>query len=786
MKKAILLSVSLGILGASSPLINEQVAKADTSTANVAKDSVSKADKNANKQVKVIEKYYVKSLSGTQKQIDEVETMLDLDANGNVAVPNHPGYTTPKSVMALSPKNSSITVRYEALPAQVTINYKDESGKKLNESVTLTNGTLNAKYDIRGSNSDVGGYDLINKDLLKGKVTSEKMNIDLVFRPKKQETASIDIKNTPVKNEIEHSTKDKQANVKDDSNAKQSEKKKSNSEKQSTKKDDSQSSTNIIQTELTEPEKPDNITPLPQKLNERLITNNDKGDITQSTSKDKDDRSSTNEGPNGMKSETKLGPTSSSKGKIQLQDTSSTANVQELAKLTKLENGSSLNKITGAIHDQTSVQEKPVINPEEATERVVKSQITTPQLNVEGQAGKTMAATIETINEVVPVKGASASMIVAKKSQNPNAVSPKTAKGSIPNQSSDKEKVKAIPANASEDLIQSESRNQQVKPEEPSDSKKTVSVVKSPEQPKEKPVTAETINKEPVTKENSTPSTPKKQNVSMDVDDTRSKPMEKETSEVVKVPQVDKKAVTSKNQTNEVSKRMPAKEADSGETKDESTTLSKKSTERFESYHLRGIDAHGKSLFNKTLQLTPSEAIKFQSENVEFYGYDLVSTKLDNNSKTFTLSYKPKRVTFKIVNVDEDGKILSSDSVQLDFGEEQTYTPKLVPGYQAKQASQTLKADNLLPTDIEFNYTKLPDKKADLTKDSRQKGGRLNKEEHHSLTDKEANSHKSANDNEESGQKLPQTGEQNSYLSVLTGLSLLIVLIGKKILKRYI
>ncbi|WP_057822938.1 MucBP domain-containing protein [Lentilactobacillus sunkii] len=786
MKKAILLSVSLGILGASSPLINEQVAKADTSTANVSKGSVSKADKNANKQVKVIEKYYVKSLGGTQKQIDEVETMLDLDANGNVAVPNHPGYTTAKSVMTLSPKYSSITVRYDALPAQVTINYKDESGKILNKSVTLTNGTLNAKYDIRGSNSDVGGYDLINRDLLKGKVTSEKMNIDLVFRPKKQETASIDIKNTPIKSEIEHSTKDKQVNVKNDSNAKQSEKKKPDSEKQATKKDDSQSSTNIIQTGLTEPEKSDNITPLPQKLNEGLITNNDKGDVTQSTSRAKTDKSSTTEGPNGMKSETKLDPTTSSKETTQSQDTRSTANVQEFVKLTMLENGSSSNKNTGAIQDQTSVQEKPIITASKATEKVVESEPAAPHLNIKDQTRKKMPVKIETINEVGPVKEASASTIVAKKSQNTNTISSKTAEGSIPNQSSDKEKVKAIPAYPTEDAIQSESRNQQVKPEEPSDIKKTVSVVKSPEQPKEKPVVTEIINKEPVIKENSAPSTPKTESANKDVDDTPSKPIEKETSKVVKVPQVDKKAVTSKNQTNEVLKGMPAKGHDSGETKDESTTLSKKSTERFESYHLQGIDAHGKSLFNKTLQLTPSEAIKFQSENVEFYGYDLVSTKLDNNSKTFTLSYKPKRVTFKIVNVDEDGKILSSDSVQLDFGEEQTYTPKLVPGYQAKQASQTLKADNLLPEDIEFNYTKLPDKKAELTKDSRQKGDRLNKEEHHSLTDKEANSHKSANNNEESDEKLPQTGDHNSYLSILTGLSLLIVLIGKKILKRYI
>lgn len=786
MKKAILLSVSLGIFGASSPLINEQMAKADTSTANVSKGSTGSLTGTHGKQIKVIETYHVKSLRGTPKQISEVKTMLDLDANGNVAIPNHPGYTTAKSVVKPSPKYQSITVRYDALPAQVTINYKDESGKILNKSVTLPKGTLNGDYDIRDSNCDVGGYDLVNKDLLKGKITSQKMNIDLVFRPKNQETASIDIKNTPGKNEIEHSTKDKQANVKDDSNAKQSEKKKSNSEKQATKKDDSQSSTNIIQEELTEPEKPDNITPLPQKLNEDLIANNDKGDVTRSKSKDKADKSSTTEGPNGMKSEIKLDPTSSSKGTTQSQDTSSAANVLELAKITKLENGSSSNKITGAIHDRTSVQEKPVINPKKATERVVESEISTSHLNHEEQTGKTMPVTIETISEVVPVKEASVSTIVAKENQNTNTVFLKTAKASIPNQSSDKENLKTILTNSTVDANQSESRNQQVKPEEPSDIKKTVSVDKSPEQAKEKPVKAETINKEAVTEENSTSSTPKKQNVNKDVDDTPSKPMEKGISKVVKVPQVDKKAVASKKQTNEVSKGMPAKEADGSESKDESITLSKKSTERSESYHLQGLDAHGKSLFNKTLHLTPSEAAKFQSENVEFYGYDLVSTKLDNSSKTFILSYKPKKVTFNIVNFDEDGKILSKDSVQLDFGEEQTYTPKLVPGYQAKQASQTLKADNLLPEDIEFNYTKLPDKKADLTKDSRQKGDRLNKEEHHSLTDKETNSHEPVNNDEESDQKLPQTGEQNSYMTVLTGLSLLIVLIGKKIIKRYI
>ncbi|MEE8823617.1 hypothetical protein LASUN_14310 [Lentilactobacillus sunkii] len=746
MKKAILLSVSLGILGASSPLINEQVAKADTSTANVSKGSTGSPDKNNDKQVKVIEKYYVKSLLGIERELKEVPTMLDVDVNGNIAVPNHPGYTTPKAVITRPHYQGNIEVIYNAIPAQVTINHLDENGKTLWDSIPIKKGTLNGTYAITPQDSTQVGYELINKESLNGDITSQNMNVDLIYRRLDSNNQSVESKNVTVKNKTNYHANDKQVDVKNDKNGEPVRKSESKPEKQE-----------------------------PKAQNNPFEEPTEKPAVTQSTSTIKQEPVN--------KVETKSSEINTEQA-LELPETAEvvSTNDRHATNLAQLSPNNELIVTPTKVTETGSQPEAKFSQPEVD----VKDDKKTPNVEINSAHQQKDKPGIPEINhQNLAIKEMVASKTIQKDNSKNSDLSTSTVKDPLVAQSSVKEATISTSKDTPKKVTKAASENSQLKTEEQT-KETTTQPGKSPEQPKEKTVTVETINNKPAIQVSSTPLTPKKENANKDVDGIPSKSTEKEISKVVKVPQVDKKAVTSKNQTNEVLKGMPAKGPDSGETKDESTTLSKKSTERFESYHLQGIDAHGKSLFNKTLQLTPSEAIKFQSENVEFYGYDLVSTKLDKNSKTFTLNYKPKRVTFKIINVDEDGKTLSSDSVQLDFGEEQTYTPKLVPGYQAKQASQTLKADNLLPTDIEFNYTKLPDKKAELTKDSRQKGDRLNKEEHHSLIDKEANSHKSANNDEESDQKLPQTGEQNSYLSVLTGLSLLIVLIGKKILKRYI
>lgn len=263
----------------------------------------------------------------------------------------------------------------------------------------------------------------------------------------------------------------------------------------------------------------------------------------------------------------------------------------------------------------------------------------------------------------------------------------------------------------------------------------------------------------------------------------------------VKTPEPDKKAKTKTSEETKTKAKdnTDLKESDHSLEKKDEAQETAKASQTAESYQLHGIDSQGNSLFNKTVRLTPNEATNFRTKNIEFYGYELQSTDLNTHAKVLTLHYTAKKVTFNIVNVDQDGKTLSKDTIQLDFGQTKTYTAKFIPGYQAELASKELNADNLMPEEVRFTYTKLADSSKQLAQekhsvaakqtDSKHKHGHGDKgdtADSHQLHDKDEVVHTDGATQE----KLPQTGEHNSYFTILTGVALLIGLVGKKLFKR--
>jgi LPXTG-motif cell wall-anchored protein len=256
---------------------------------------------------------------------------------------------------------------------------------------------------------------------------------------------------------------------------------------------------------------------------------------------------------------------------------------------------------------------------------------------------------------------------------------------------------------------------------------------------------------------------------------------------LVKIPQVDKKAVDEDPFLKSTSDKRSANEEKLPVDQSKKRSV-RKEIPSTEQYRLRGIDAHGKELFNKAVDLTKDDAADFQAKNVEFYGYDLVDSEYNKETKTFILHYQAKKVTFHIIITDEEGKPLSKETLQMEFGDQKTYTPKNIPGYQANDSSKVLKADNLLPDDVTFTYSKLPEKQQTTESHDKTRGKARSKasgdEHQHTLAEKGDVSDEHSSDSDESDEKLPQTGESHSFLGALSGLALLFGLIGKKLFKR--
>lgn len=213
-------------------------------------------------------------------------------------------------------------------------------------------------------------------------------------------------------------------------------------------------------------------------------------------------------------------------------------------------------------------------------------------------------------------------------------------------------------------------------------------------------------------------------------------------------------------------------------------------TARTQTIHLIGIDNHSHQLFNKTATVSNNELQNMLNDNIEFYGYNWQHTNYDERTNTFTLHYLPKKVTFKVVNIDENGKKISSRAITVDFATDLTVSPTTIDGYGALDQEKTIKVDNLLPEVIQFHYQKdrsdgaHSDNSVVTTakKDSEEPDSAKKFDSSQASQDSDTKTHSLAD--KEGQSKLPQTGEATVGKSAIIGWLLLIGLAGQKILKR--
>lgn len=660
MKKAILLSVSLGVLGFASPFAYDQEASADT----ISDGAVVSGDR----QIKVTKEFYVRTMNGHEQHLKSVDVTLELNEDGQLVVPVEPGFTTKQSVLSFANgARKKIDIRYDGLPATVTVHYKDENGNTIGEDHSFNKGTVNGNYKISGGYSVLQHYDIVNSDLLSGKILSDNFDVNLIYR-------NIDpIQSQEMRSAVREAAKE--ISVQDDKVSSDS------------------------------------------KTENDLIT----------------------------------------KVEVKVKDTADSAPLNS-------EGEELVEKLNPKSENDTS---------DDVSKAKTNVDVTAGQDTNDGELSGKTAPDLKTD--------------IAGDSDTTNGVSISADTKESPTQQSH--------------FTNDESQSSHDKHEATNDVSKNASadkgtVIEEPNATQNKKETGhpETLKVDDKQQAHETPAVPK--SAPEKVPDAPAKSTSKPVSDkdAVKVSEPDKKVTvkTSEEITARSKKTTDVKETDHSLEKTEEVKNTAKASQTSEAYQLHGIDSHGNSLFNKTVRLTPSEAVNSRTKNIEFYGYDLQSTDLNTHSKVLTLHYVAKLVTFNIVNVDQDGKTLSKDAVQLDFGQTKTYTAKFIPGYQADQPSKELNADNIMPEQVQFTYTKLADtpnqsiqeRHIAATKgdDGKHKHGHADKTDtadNHQPDDKAKAVHKSA-DTEE---KLPQTGDHNSYFSVLTGVTLLIALMGKKLFK---
>ena len=690
MKKAIVLSVSMGVLGFSAPLVSEQVARAEVTAAVSANPA-------ENKSVEVVKEFYVKNLLGKRSIVKTVPTRLPIDSNGNIIVPdNEPDYTPDKTIVS-SKKGSlnNIHVAYNALPATVTIKHFDESGEKILDDLVVGKATIHGKYYVSPAQADVSHYELVDPKLISGEILSTNFDINLIYKALNSVTQEV-APNNVVKVIQPTSEKNESSSLKPTTLAPEikSIPEAPAAERQSAKK-----------TTLTTKAQPVAVSPDP--ATPKLI------EPEKSTAPEV---SVTPQMPVAPQLETKEQVSSPDKPTVIDPKVEATA--------------------------PTTLKEKPTV-PEQQV-------VTTSSEKSVGLSKTTKEA--RTQNTTNPITTTIVNPAVqTKTTAEREAAKPKSVETGQP----DNKETQTVKEGQHQTEFPASSGNSNAK--DGSESPKTVGEAKA-----------------------GVPASPK-------VGET-----------TVKTSKVDDKKLTEAiNKTKEP-------------TEDQASKVKEVAKNDILTYQLRGLDTHGNQLFNKTLKLSNDEAVKFRNKNIEYYGYDWVSTDFDDQSKVLTLHYAAKKVKFNIINVDENGHVLSKNQVELDFGTSQSFAARHFPGYQAKQADKVLKADNLVPNDVEMVYTKLPEtisrqsvevptkgeqhaatttnkavddkatlktKTADKPKNARHHAAVVHDDDQPDLKDKQTAS---------GDEKLPQTGESKSILSILAGVGILLVMAMKKGFKRFI
>mgnify|MGYP003366122144 FL=1 len=680
MKKTLLLSVSLGVLGFASPLVHEQIVGAETSQT---------ATQEFPDKITIHQQFQVRNIRGDKSVLDKQATVkmyIDKSKSSTFSAPDNVPHYHP--VVSEVHYSSGMVVNYMAEDAVVTIKYLDENNQPIQDNKVFNQATIFGTYRLNKNEFDVSGYELLNSKDINGKIKETNWDVTLKYKSLNPLIAADKLANVVVPDQPEP------GNSKSGETGQTSEPIQLVSEKPMSES----ASRPVVSTTATTDMQPSPSTP--SEAGNRVVPS-----VTQTEPVHQPD----------------VKPAETPDKEVKDATTSK----------------------SGPKHDDKKVK---VVGATGAENGQLNSPVAAPGTKLPDPEPKTQPAT--------KTNGASSSS-----DKETGATKPESKKeGAVADSSTNAKSTSSVQSETGKKSRSSkpvETTAESLNPDE-----KVQEISKTSAKPSEKPAD---LPGKTTDQSGSTKNTVK-------TSESDSKDSEKPVVQTKpKIPEI--------NQT-----KVPEKSTDHQEKQPMTTT-----------YQLHGIDTHGHLLFNKALHLTSEEARAFRSKNVEFYGYELQSTDLDASSKTLTLHYTAKKVTFNIINVDQDGKTISKDSVELEYGQTKTYTAKFISGYRVQQPTQELKADNLMPEDVQFTYIKLADKSnkplaepTALSSKTGHKKGRQSAISGRNPSETKAKRHNEAKDASDVSEKLPQTGESQSVVGVLSGVVLLGALIGKKLFKRLI
>ncbi len=556
LKKAILLSVSLGVLGAASPVVVQQDVRANADTVNQAPGTVN---------VTIHKVYHSRGIFGTHQDNQGFDQSVTLDPrkSNEIYLDDEPDYSPSHKSIKVDPMSTrEVVVDYYATPAKVQVKFVDVTGKIIRDPKNYDKCTLHGQYILKSEITNIDGYKLLNPHTTEGKISSTEQTIKLVYTRSDTPQESHELKNiVTVESAVTNNpAPEKKVEHTEESPATQA------------------VSTPESQTQVELPKAS------PLKNNSTLEPHNDVKLLpvppVEAVETEKKDQ------PQSVK------PV---KTENQNQDVSKKQRTQD----------------TQNMQNASSSATKSVDDGKSSTEQAKQAPKSVPAVSPKTD-GKTESKT--TANEAKHTEAAKESSVEAK--ADPKGLSSETKDGGDKPTTTKEDTDQTAPAEKTE-TPKEVPNNEGVAPAE-----------------KDLPAAAQD-----------------------DAQMTTNEAKQPTKAGLVKIPQVDKKAVDEDPFLKSISDKGSVSEEKVAVDKSKKRSI-RKEISSTEQYRLRGIDAHSKELFNKTVDLTKEDAADFPAKNVEFYGYDLVDSEYNKEAKTFILHYQAKKVTFHIINTDEEGKTL--------------------------------------------------------------------------------------------------------------------------------
>lgn len=174
MKKTLLLSVSLGVLGFASPLVHEQIVGAETSQT---------ATQEFPDKITIHQQFQVRNIRGDKSVLDKQATVkmyIDKSKSSTFSAPdNVPHYHPVVSEVHYSP---GMVVNYMAEDAVVTIKYLDENNQPIQDNKVFNQATIFGTYRLNKNEFDVSGYELLNSKDINGKIKETHWDVTLKYK----------------------------------------------------------------------------------------------------------------------------------------------------------------------------------------------------------------------------------------------------------------------------------------------------------------------------------------------------------------------------------------------------------------------------------------------------------------------------------------------------------------------------------------------------------------------------------------------------------------------------